>query len=241
MFTLDYTVWFDYYLPALDYLNVPIPLGGTSNHFKIQILELIKGWDPHNVTEDADLGVRLSAMGYRVATIESTTFEEATIHIGSWINQRSRWIKGYMQTWLVNMRHPISFYKKVGPRGFWGFQFFIGGNTFLILINPVLWFFFIGWLLTDSPVYALLFKGDLINIALINLIIGNGIGIYTGIVATQFRKLNNLGIYSFFMPFYWVLQSIAGVKATIGLITNPFYWHKTSHGKTKLGHLDSHG
>src|SRR5262249_27281022 len=107
MFTLDYSLWFDQVLPGLERLNVPIPLGGTSNHFKIKVLRDLCAWDPFNVTEDADLGIRLTQKGYRVGIVDSTTFEEAAHQTGNWIRQRSRWIKGYMQTFLVHMRKPL--------------------------------------------------------------------------------------------------------------------------------------
>jgi len=121
MFTMEYSLWFDFYLPALDALKIPIPLGGTSNHFKMDVLREMDGWDPYNVTEDCDLGVRLTQAGYRVGVLNSTTFEEANNSIPNWIRQRSRWLKGYMQSYLVHMRRPIKFYRKLGGVGFWGF------------------------------------------------------------------------------------------------------------------------
>ncbi|EFF47459.1 conserved hypothetical protein [Xanthomonas citri pv. aurantifolii str. ICPB 10535] len=130
MFTLEYTLWFDFYLPALEYLRIPIPLGGTSNHFRLDVLRQVRAWDPYNVTEDADLGVRLIQNGYRVNVVNSTTFEEANVSIPNWIRQRSRWLKGYMQTWLVHMRDPVHLYRSTGFKGFWGFQFFVGGGFF---------------------------------------------------------------------------------------------------------------
>ena len=93
-------------LPGLDAPDVPIPLGGTSNHFITDVLRELGAWDPFNVTEDADLGIRLHRRGYETAMIDSTTLEEANSELGNWIRQRSRWIKGYIQTWLVHMRHP---------------------------------------------------------------------------------------------------------------------------------------
>ncbi len=137
MFTMEYSLWFDFYLPALEALRVPIPLGGTSNHFQMQVLREVDAWDPFNVTEDADLGVRITQLGYRVGVVNSTTFEEANNHIGNWVRQRSRWIKGYMQTYLVHMRKPAAFYRSVGRVGFWGFQFFVGGTVVNALLTPL--------------------------------------------------------------------------------------------------------
>jgi cellulose synthase/poly-beta-1,6-N-acetylglucosamine synthase-like glycosyltransferase len=98
MFALDYALWFDFLLPGLDKLGIPMPLGGTSNHFRVDALRAIHGWDPFNVTEDADLGIRLARLGLRVRTLDSTTYEEATNRWPDWLRQRTRWLKGYMQT-----------------------------------------------------------------------------------------------------------------------------------------------
>jgi cellulose synthase/poly-beta-1,6-N-acetylglucosamine synthase-like glycosyltransferase len=118
MFALDYALWFDVLLPGLDRIGVPMPLGGTSNHFRTQILRDIGGWDAFNVTEDADIGIRLSQLGFGVSMIASTTYEEAPIALGPWLRQRSRWLKGYMQTWLVHMRDPLRLLRSAGPGGF---------------------------------------------------------------------------------------------------------------------------
>ena len=145
LFTIDYSLWFDFMLPALDYLKMPIPLGGTSNHFRTEVLRELRAWDPYNVTEDADLGVRLTQEGYRVGVINSTTFEEANVSVGNWIRQRSRWLKGYMQTYLVHMRRPVHLFRSLGPSPFLGFQFFVGGNIVAGLGAPVFWGIYAVW------------------------------------------------------------------------------------------------
>lgn len=114
MFTLEYSFWFDCFIPGLYKLGLPIPLGGTSNHFDVQKLKQIGGWDPFNVTEDADLGLRASMEGYKVGVIYSTTYEEANSKLGNWLRQRSRWVKGYMQTFLVHNRHPLKALRIIG-------------------------------------------------------------------------------------------------------------------------------
>src|ERR1700674_2343247 len=146
MFTLDYALWFDQLLPGLERLNVPIPLGGTSNHFKIEVLRELHAWDPFNVTEDADLGIRLTQKGYRVGVVDSTTFEEASCRAGRWIGQRTRWIKGYMQTFLVHTRRPWHMLRTTGLLGFLGFIFFIGGTALSGLLNPIFWALYLVWL-----------------------------------------------------------------------------------------------
>jgi hypothetical protein len=234
MFTLEYSYWFDYMLPGLDRLKMPIPLGGTSNHFKKDILEELAGWDPFNVTEDADLGIRAYAKGYKVAVLNSTTYEEANKAIKNWIRQRSRWIKGYMQTYLVHMRHPIELIKKIGFKGFLGFQLFVGGTPFVFLANPILWFVFTTWLITKAEIIKLFFPDWVMYVSTFNLLFGNAIVIYMNMMSVFRRKYYNLLPYALLNPFYWILHSIAAYKALWQLIQNPFYWEKTEHGLSEI-------
>jgi cellulose synthase/poly-beta-1,6-N-acetylglucosamine synthase-like glycosyltransferase len=137
--TLEYTALFDGLLPALDRLKLPIPLGGTSNHFHVPALKWLMAWDPFNVTEDADLGTRLALNGYRCQVISSTTYEEAPRRFMSWVRQRTRWLKGFVQTWLVHMRSPRALWRELGPRGFLAFQVMVGGTVLSALVHP--WFY----------------------------------------------------------------------------------------------------
>lgn len=230
MFTLEYSLWFDFYLPALEALKIPIPLGGTSNHFKMEVLREVNAWDPFNVTEDADLGVRITQLGYRVGVVNSTTYEEANSRYGNWIRQRSRWIKGYMQTYLVHMRRPVELYKSVGFVGFWGFQFFIGGSVLSTLLAPMLYAMYAFWLVTDTHVFDVVFPPLVLYISLFNLLIGNGYLIYLSMLGAFKRQLYMLIPYGLTMPFYWLMMSVASYKALWQLIHNPFYWEKTLHG-----------
>lgn len=233
MFTLDYTLWFDFFLPALEYLKIPIPLGGTSNHFRLDVLRKIHAWDPYNVTEDADLGVRLIQQGHRVSVVNSTTFEEANVSIPNWIRQRSRWLKGYMQTWLVHMRDPVHLYRSTGLRGFLGFQFFIGGGVFTALVAPILWAVYLLWLFTDTTAFRDLMPPTLGYLNVFNLVAANFLFIYMTLIASLKRDYQRLAPYALTVPFYWILQSIAAYKGLWQLIRNPFYWEKTTHGISK--------
>ena len=151
-FTTEYSMWFDLFLPGLDSIDAPIPLGGTSNHFVTAQLRELGGWDPYNVTEDADLGIRLSRAGYSTTMIDSTTYEEANPLVTNWIRQRSRWVKGYIQTWLVHMRHPLELGRALGWRRFWSFQFVVGGTFIGFLLNPVYWALTTLWVFTQAGV-----------------------------------------------------------------------------------------
>ena len=233
MFTLDYALWFDQMLPGLERLKVPIPLGGTSNHFKIEVLRELHAWDPFNVTEDADLGVRLTQKGYRVGVVDSTTFEEATCSVGNWIRQRSRWMKGYMQTFLVHTRNPLHLVRTTGPLGFLGFIFFIGGTVLSALFNPVYWILYLVWLVAVTSGFDPVFPQLLLFLSLFNLLAGNGAFIFLLMLAPIRRSWLGLIPYSFTVVGYWVLISIAAYKGLWQLLRNPFYWEKTQHGVSK--------
>lgn len=234
MFTLEYSQWFDFLLPGLDWLKVPIPLGGTSNHFKLSALRKVGAWDPYNVTEDADLGVRLAQEGYTVGVINSTTYEEANGVLPSWIKQRSRWIKGYMQTWLVHMRHPIQLWKSIGAKGFFSFHFFIGAPPFTMLLAPILWVITALVWFTNTWDFGWLFPEPFGTMALFNLVIGNLFLVYFGVIAALKRKYYDLVPVGILLPVYWVLHSIAAYKAFWQLIFNPHYWEKTEHGTSSV-------
>ncbi len=233
MFTLEYSYWFDYVLTGLDQLGLPIPLGGTSNHFRVDRLRELGGWDPFNVTEDADLGIRAAAHGYRVGVINSTTWEEANNHLGNWIRQRSRWIKGYMQTILVHTRHPLRLLRSVGLKNVVGFLLLVGGAPFAFLSLIPLWSITLIWLVTRTQMFDILFPGLVLYISLFNLLIGNGVMIYLGMLAGFKRRRYQLIPFALLNPFYWILHSIASYKAVWQLITKPFYWEKTRHGLTR--------
>lgn len=233
MFTMEYSLWFDFFLPALDRMNFPIPLGGTSNHFDSEILNSIGGWDPFNVTEDADLGLRIYQLGKKVEVIDSTTFEEANTQFGNWIRQRSRWLKGYMQTYLVHMRAPLHLYRTVGFKGFLSFQFFIGGTFVNALIVLFLYAVFVIWAITKTTMFEPIFPDKLLYLNFINLIFGNVFFIYIHMLGVYKRRYLSLIPYALTAPFYWCMLSIACYKGLYQLFMKPFYWEKTTHGLSK--------
>jgi len=234
MFTLEYSYWFDYMLPGLDTLDIPIPLGGTSNHFKLENLVELGAWDPFNVTEDADLGVRAYAKGYKIAVINSTTYEEANNETFNWIRQRSRWIKGYMQTYLVHMRNPVALWKKLGWKGFLGFSFFIGATPLTFLVYPFLLAIFISYLVFDLSSIRTLFPDWVLFMSIFNLMVGNLLMIYINMMAVFKRRFYELILFAIANPIYWLLHSAAAFKGLYQLIVKPFYWEKTDHGLSKI-------
>ncbi|MCO7174818.1 glycosyltransferase family 2 protein [Sporolactobacillus kofuensis] len=240
-FTQEYSNWFELLLPGIMQMNIPIPLGGTSNHFKTDMLKKLGAWDPYNVTEDADLGIRLYKQEYSTRVVDSRTLEEANSQFRNWIHQRSRWIKGYMQTWLVHMRHPIRLHRELGIKGFWGAQFMLLSSPLLPMLNPIFWSLLIIWYMTHAGWIPAFFPGIIYYLAAVQLILGNFLFIYTNIAGTYwvvhelYRKKENwlsysLVRYALLTPIYWGMMSIASIKALWQLIRKPFYWEKTEHG-----------
>jgi cellulose synthase/poly-beta-1,6-N-acetylglucosamine synthase-like glycosyltransferase len=232
MFALDYALWFDFLLPGLDLLKIPMPLGGTSNHFRIDALRAIHGWDPFNVTEDADLGIRLARRGFRVRTLDSTTYEEATNQLGNWLKQRTRWLKGYMQTWLVHMRDPRQLLRNAGLKGFFGFQLFVGGTVLSALLNPILWTIFALSFFVDLPLLGL--SGTARSLAGSGLLLGNVLFAYLAMLGPFRRGWLELSPFGLLAPLYWLLISVAGYRAVWQLIHDPWRWEKTAHGLSKM-------
>ncbi|OGV82656.1 MAG: hypothetical protein A2340_06660 [Lentisphaerae bacterium RIFOXYB12_FULL_60_10] len=228
-FTIEYSGWFDQCLPGLFHLDAPIPLGGTSNHFRLAPLQALGGWDPYNVTEDCDLGIRLYICGYRTAMLDSTTWEEATFRPGPWIRQRSRWIKGYIQTYLVHLRQHGRLLRTMGPVRTLHFHFLFGATFFCLLVNPVYWLMTLLWLTTTPAWLNLLFPAWLMVPALLSFLAGNAAFVLSSMLACLNRQTDRLVPVALLMPLYWILMSIGAWKGAIQLVTRPFYWEKTPH------------
>lgn len=229
-FTTEYAMWFSQLLPGLISGSAPLPLGGTSNHFRRDVLDRLGGWDAWNVTEDADLGIRLHRAGYRTSVLDSTTYEEANSDFVNWVKQRSRWYKGYMQTWLVHMRRPRQLYRELGLSGFIGFHLFVGGTPWLALVNPVFWALTAMWFISPLEVIRQLFPAWIYYAGLFCLVFGNTAFVYTNMVAARLAGRPELVIAAALSPVYWVMMSLAAIKAFIQLLHAPSFWEKTAHG-----------
>ncbi len=233
LFTLEYSLWFNLVLTGLQSIKAPIPLGGTSNHFRVDLLRQLGGWDPFNVTEDADLGIRLAKRGMKTAILDSTTLEEANSQFTNWLKQRSRWIKGYMQTYLVHMRDLKEFRRNSRIRDMFTFQLAIGGKIVSMLINPILWIMTIGYFVfrpITGPFIESLYLTPIFYIGATSLIIGNFLYLYYYMMGAARQNRPELIFYALFVPLYWLMMSLAALMALRDLIIRPFHWQKTKHG-----------
>jgi cellulose synthase/poly-beta-1,6-N-acetylglucosamine synthase-like glycosyltransferase len=235
-FTIEYASLFGGILPMLDKARLPIPLGGTSNHFRAGVLRKLGGWDAYNVTEDADLGMRIYRAGLRAEVLDSATFEEAACHPGNWLRQRTRWLKGWMQTYFVHMRQPRRLMRELGLRGFLALQGHFGGIIIAALVHP--WSYV---LIAHDAIAGHLFAppGTILGtqiwaIALFNLIAGYAASLALGFFVLQERRIRFLLPQLPFLPLYWLFISAAAYRAVYQLIVAPHHWEKTEHGVTKV-------
>jgi glycosyltransferase XagB len=235
-FTIEYATLFSLVLPALAADGLPMPLGGTSNHFRTAILRNVGAWDPFNVTEDADLGFRLARAGYKTGVVDSVTYEEANARLGNWIHQRARWLKGFLQTWLVHMRDPWRSLSDLGLAGFWVLQATTIGLMVSVLFHPIILAYTI-WMwayMTPAPATENFFAIVLTGINITVFLVGYGVNLLAAHKAL--RKMSIAGWWGAILtiPVYWCLMFLAGWLAVWQFIWNPFHWNKTSHGLSSL-------
>jgi cellulose synthase/poly-beta-1,6-N-acetylglucosamine synthase-like glycosyltransferase len=189
------------------------------------------GWDAFNVTEDADLGIRLSYFGYRTRMLPSLTLEEAPISLLPWLRQRTRWIKGYIQTWLVYMRDPAMLRQRLGTRGYYGFQFFVGAPALTFLLAPVFWGIFIAGAFGLLP-HAL--PAPMVGMCMVSFAGGMASHLLFAHTVVKQEGWSGMGRAVATYPFYWLLHSLAAARALWQLAFSPHYWDKTSHGLSRM-------
>lgn len=229
-FTIDYATWFRLVLPGLVRLGFVIPLGGTTLFFRRDVLEKIGRWDAHNVTEDADLGLRLARRGYKVAFLHSVTEEEATASVPAWIRQRSRWIKGYAVTWAVHMRDPLRFMGELGLKRFLGVQILFLGTLSQFILAPLLWSFWLVLFGLPHPFTSIAPWG--VVVALAGLFLVSEIAtLAVAALSVATPKHRWLIKWVPVMHLYFPLAAIASWKGYIELVSKPFFWDKTAHGR----------
>jgi cellulose synthase/poly-beta-1,6-N-acetylglucosamine synthase-like glycosyltransferase len=235
LFAIEYAILFDVINPGLCALNLPIPLGGSSNHFRVRSLVGVGAWDEWNVTEDADLGIRLARFGYRVKALDSDTSEEAPYEFGNWFRQRMRWQKGWMQTSIVHSRRPVFFWRDLGPRRALAAMTLIVGTIFGCLFWPA---FAVGtiWRAVSVGQAEMSPWREMSDVFTYILALA---GVWTillpALVAARFRRLKVTTSVLLLLPVYYLLVSAATWAAMLDLALRPHYWAKTAHGRSRQG------
>ncbi|MGF1447680.1 MAG: glycosyltransferase family 2 protein [Pikeienuella sp.] len=232
-FQIEYSIWFDVLLRGFQALRLPIPLGGTSVYFRRGALETVGAWDAQNVTEDADLGMRLARRGWRVAVLGSVTEEEANCIAWRWVRQRSRWLKGYLLTWLTHMRRPGRLWRDLGTRGFLGLNLLLLGGAASYLAIPLFWAALVGWVITGEAVWHSALPGWIAWLVGATLAAGQTVMLVCAAIALGRRRQLGLIWVVPTLPLYWTLGALAAWKAVIELLVAPFWWDKTEHGLSR--------
>ncbi len=228
-FTIEYASWFRVILPGLERMGLVVPLGGTTLFFRRDVLEELGGWDAHNVTEDADLGVRLARAGYTTELIPTVTQEEANGRFWPWIKQRSRWLKGYAITYTVHMREPRKLWRDLGAKRFWGVQLLFAGTLSQFVLAPVLWSFWLiplGW---HHPFHDTLPTAWFWILA-ITFFVAEAINLAVAAIALRAANKTWLIKWALTLQIYFPMAAIAAYKGLIELAWKPFFWDKTTHG-----------
>ncbi len=227
-FTVEYATWFRVVLPGLARMGLVVPLGGTTLFFRRAALEALGGWDAHNVTEDADLGLRLARHGYRTELIETVTQEEANCRAWPWVRQRSRWLKGYAMTYAVHMRDPVRLWRELGPLRFLGVQVTFLGTLSQFALAPVLWSF---WLLMLGLPHPFAGAPELLLWSLVaTFLLTEILNIVAGCIGVSQASHRWLIPWVPALHFYYPLGALAAWKGLLELVFRPFYWDKTQHG-----------
>lgn len=228
-FTIEYATWWRLVLPGVARLGLVVPLGGTTLFFQRSALEDLGGWDAHNVTEDADLGLRLARAGYRTELIPTATFEEANCRAWPWIKQRSRWLKGYLITYCVHMRNPAALLRDLGFARFLGVQAMFLATVSQFATLPLLWSFALPAFGIVHPMTSTLGLAVIWPL-LAFFVITEALNLLIGILAVSGREHRHLMPWVLTMMFYFSLGALASYKALYELVRDPFYWDKTQHG-----------
>ena len=230
-FAIEYATWWRMMLPGVARLGLVIPLGGTTLFFRRSILEKLCGWDAHNVTEDADLGVRLARHGYVTELVPTVTYEEANCRAWPWVKQRSRWLKGFAITWLVHMRAPKALLRDLGMIRFLGVQTLLFATFAQFALAPLLWSFWLTLAGFDHPITHTL-GGQIAQAMLWTFIITEIINLSISMAAVAGPRHRHLMLYVLTLPLYFPMAALSAYKALKEMVFEPFYWDKTQHGVT---------
>ncbi len=228
-FTIEYATWWRMVLPGIARLGLVVPLGGTTLFFRRNLLEELGGWDAHNVTEDADLGLRLARHGYRTELLPTVTYEEANCRAWPWVRQRSRWLKGFLITWCVHMRTPSALLKDLGWLRFLGVQTLFLATFSQFLMAPLLWSFWLTIFGMPHPI-GLTLGAPVMWFMIVVFVVAEATNLAISMTAVSTPRHRHLLGWVLTTPFYYLLGALSAVKALHEFVVSPFFWDKTQHG-----------
>lgn len=235
LFNAEFSFYYDLFLPGLQQLDYPIPLSGHSTHFRTSAIRSIGAWDPYNVAEDCDMGIQLIRSGYKTEILDSISREEATSDISSWIRQRTRWMKGFIQTSIVHLRHPYQSMREFGGvEKFVAFLCTVPGTVIINIVNLTYWALLIGWLVFKPKFIQELFPAPILYLSVLSFILGNFIFTFLNLIGAYQRQKYATVKYCLLSPVYWMLLAFATVRATMHILFTPHKWEKTTHASFQI-------
>ncbi|EHB58537.1 glycosyl transferase, group 2 family protein [Mycolicibacterium rhodesiae JS60] len=245
---VEYHIHFGWVLPGMAWLGLIPPLGGTSNHFRLELLTRVSIdpeqqppgvkwagiWDMFNVTEDADLAGALALHGFKIAMLDSVTKEVATTRTKTLIGQKSRWLKGYMQTGLIFTRSPLRTIGQMGAVRWLVYVLFLIGTPFSILLSALSWALTVAYFMTRSPAIEQLFPGLLLYLGVLLLVFGNfALFLQHVAAATKFGGFGTVKYMVLVLAGVWPMLTVLSLLKACYELANPrmrHFWDKTEHG-----------
>ncbi len=223
---LEYFFWFRSRLHFHATVGV-IPLGGNTVFIERALLEAVGGWDERCLTEDADLGIRLSALGHRIAVTydpEHATREETPPTLAGFIRQRTRWNQGFLQVLRKGVWRQLPEWRQRL------LAFYTLATPFIQALSGLLWI--------PALVMMVAVKVPVV-IAMLSLLPLYGLGFQyiTGLIglwefaAVYQLRLRPRDLLVFTLGFfpYQLLLSLAAVRAVYREARGLTNWEKTAH------------
>jgi cellulose synthase/poly-beta-1,6-N-acetylglucosamine synthase-like glycosyltransferase len=231
LYTSEFCYFYNFFLPGIVECNYPLPISGHSTYFRREVIEHVGAWDPYNVAEDCDIGIRIFRKGYRSGMmLDSYTWEQSTTTIPTWVRQRTRWIQGFIQTSIVQLRYPLLLKRQL--HSWWNFVVFlilVPGNVLLNILNIFQWSMFALWHFTHAPFLQDAYIGFTLYLATVCFFFGNFLFTFFGMYALYERKHYSAVPWSLLMVVYWIMLGIATIRSTLHFFLHPHKWDKTKH------------
>jgi cellulose synthase/poly-beta-1,6-N-acetylglucosamine synthase-like glycosyltransferase len=231
LYDAEFAYFYDYYLPGIVRMGVPIPLSGHSTYFRREVIEKVGGWDSYNIAEDCDIGIRIYRHGFKSGMmLDSFSWEQSTTTIPRWLRQRTRWEQGFIQTSLVHLRFPLLLKTELGSwRNFFWFLYLVPGNVILNILHIFHWGLFFLWIFTHAAFIEFLFPLSTIYFSMLTFIGGNYVLLMFHMLGLYSRRHYTGVKYALGSLVYWIMLGLATFRAAILFFFRPFSWDKTPH------------
>lgn len=235
LYTAEFCYFYHYLMPGLIESKYPVPISGHSTYFRKEVIEKVGAWDAYNVAEDCDIGIRIYRKGFGSgAMLDSHTWEQSTTTIPTWVRQRTRWIQGFIQTSMVQLRYPLLLKRELGSwKNFLVFLFLVPGNVVLNMLNMFQWVMFIIWNTTHAPFLQVAYSGIVLYLATTCFLVGNFLFTFFSMYGLYERKHFRIVPWATLSFAYWIMLGIATFRAALHLFLHPHKWDHTKHSAVK--------